>query len=95
MQWSLWDALPFKQQSVALPDNKEVALNHLSRLKRRLKTNSKYQNDYLTFLSNLIECDYAEKVPTEEVEMKNGISLTMVYTIQKKRQDKSSLWDIR
>jgi len=46
--------LPFKQESVALPDNKEVALNHLSRLKKRLKTDSKYWKDYLAFMSYLI-----------------------------------------
>ena len=35
-------------------------------------------------MSNLIECGHAEKVPTEEIEMKSGISPTMVYTILKK-----------
>ena len=64
--------LPFKQESVTLPNNEEVALNHLSRLKRRLKTDNKYQKDYLAFMSNLFECGHAERVPTEEVEMKNG-----------------------
>lgn len=63
---------PFKQETVALPDNKEVAFNRLSRLKRRLKTESKYRKDYLDFMSNLIECGHAERVPTEEGEMKNG-----------------------
>ena len=63
--------LPFKQESVTLPDNKEVALNHLSKLKRRLKTDSKYQKDYLGFMTNLIERGHAEKVPAEVV-MKNG-----------------------
>ena len=64
--------LPFKQESVALPDNKEVALNRLSKLKGRLKTDSKYRKDYLAFMSNLIECGHAESVPAEEVETKNG-----------------------
>ena len=41
--------LLFKRESVALPDNNEVhvAHNRLSRLKRRLKTDSKYWKDYL------------------------------------------------
>ena len=64
--------LPFKQESVALPDNKEVALNRLSRLKKKLKTDSKYRKDYLAFMSNLIECGHAERVPAEEAEMKSG-----------------------
>ena len=64
--------LPLKEESVALPDNKEVALNRLSKLKRMLKTDSKYRKDYLAFMSNLIECGHAERVPTEEVVMKNG-----------------------
>ena len=64
--------LPFKQESVALPNNKEVALNRLSRLKKKLKTDRKYRKDYLAFMSNLIECGHAERVPAEEAEMKNG-----------------------
>ena len=63
--------LPFKQESVALPGNKQVALNRLSRL-RKLRTDSKYRKDYLAFMSNLIECGHAERVPAEKAEMKNG-----------------------
>ena len=60
--------LPFKQETVALPDNKEVGLNRLSRLKRRLKTESKYRKDYLAFMSNLIECGHAERVSTKKLK---------------------------
>lgn len=64
--------LPFKQEPITLPDNKGVALNRLIKLKRRLKTDSKYRNDYLSFMNDLIARGHAEKVPPEEKAMKNG-----------------------
>ena len=67
--------LPFKQESVALPDIKEVVLHRLSgKLKRRLKTDSKYLG-LPEFMSNLIQCGHSERVPTEDVVMKNGHGL--------------------
>ena len=45
--------LPFKQESITLPENKEIALSRLSKLKRRLKTDSNYRKDYLSFMSDL------------------------------------------
>ncbi|XP_068674508.1 uncharacterized protein [Montipora foliosa] len=64
--------LPLKQESITLPDNKEIALIRLSKFKRRLKTDSKYRKDYLSFMSDLISRGYAEKVPAEERAIKNG-----------------------
>ena len=64
--------LPLKQESITLPDNKEIALIRLSKLKRRLKTDSKYRKDYLSFMNDLISRGYAEKVPAEERAIKNG-----------------------
>ena len=47
-------------------------MSHLSKLKRRLETDSKYRKDYLSFMSDLISRGYAEKVPAEESPIKNG-----------------------
>ena len=55
--------LPFKQELVKLPNNKEVALNRLSKLKRRLEHDSRYRRDYLMFMTEIINCGYAERVP--------------------------------
>jgi len=64
--------LPFKQESITLPDNKEIALSRLSKLTRRLNTDSNYRKDYLSFMSDLISPGYAEKVPAEERAIKKG-----------------------
>ena len=55
-----------------MPDNKEITLSHLSKLKRRLETDSKYRKDYLSFMNDLISRGYAEKVPAEQSTIKNG-----------------------
>lgn len=70
MRWSLWDAPPIQTKISCIAW--QVALNLLSKLKRRLKTNSKYRKDYLAFMSDLIEHGHAERGPAEEVVMKNG-----------------------
>lgn len=64
--------LPFKQELVKLPNNKEVALNRLSKLKRRLQHDSRYRKDYLLFMAEVIDRGYAERVPAEEIPLNNG-----------------------
>ena len=64
--------LPFKQESIMLPNKKEVALKRLNKLKGRLKSDSKYKADYLAFMSDIISRGCAEKVPVEDVLTKNG-----------------------
>ena len=64
--------LPFKQEPVKLPNNKEVALNRLSKLKGRLKHDSRYRKDYLAFMAEIIDRGYAEKVPAEDIPLNNN-----------------------
>ena len=64
--------LPFNQESIMLPNKKEVALKRLNKLKGRLKSDSKYKADYLAFMSDIISPGHAKKVPVEEVLTKNG-----------------------
>ena len=64
--------LPFKQDSVKLPNNKEVALSRLSKLKGRLKHDSCYQKDYLAFMAEIIDCGFAERVPAEDIPLNNS-----------------------
>jgi len=63
--------LPLKGELVTLPNNNELALNRLSKLKRRLMKDSRYRKDYVTYMKD-IGRGYAEKVPTEEASLKNG-----------------------
>ncbi|XP_067027926.1 uncharacterized protein [Acropora muricata] len=64
--------LPLKEDTLELPNNKELALSRLKRLRQRLKTDSKYRGHYQTFMEELIEKGHAEKVPAEELSLKNG-----------------------
>ena len=64
--------LPFKQESIMLPNKKEVALKRPNKLKGRLKSDSKYKADYLAFMNDIISRGHAEKVTVEEVLTTNG-----------------------
>ena len=64
--------LPFKQDPVKLPNNKEVALSRLGKLKGRLKHDSRYQKDYLAFMAEIIDRGYAERVPAEDIPLNNN-----------------------
>ena len=64
--------LPFKQEFLKLPNNKEVALNRLSKLKRRLQHDCRYRRDYLSFMAEIIQRGYAERVPVEDIHLNNG-----------------------
>ena len=55
-----------------LPNNKELALSRIKKLKERLKHDSTYRKDYQGFMSEIIEKGYAERVPPEERSLDNG-----------------------
>ena len=41
--------MPLNESSTSLPNNQEVTLRRLSQLKRRIKSDQKYKEDYTTF----------------------------------------------
>ena len=59
--------LPLKNNDAELPNNKELALSRLMRLKQRLKSDTQYRKDYVDFMQENIKNGFAEKVPKEEV----------------------------
>ena len=63
--------LPLKKNTV-LPNNKTMALKRLNGLKRKLCKGEQYQNDYKTFMNNLMEQNFAEKIPSEELNGEEG-----------------------
>ena len=63
--------LPLKKNTV-LPNNKTMALKRLNGLKRKLCKSEQYQNDYKTFMNNLMEQNFAEKIPSEELHGEEG-----------------------
>ena len=57
--------LPFKGNSPpSLPNNKRLATVHLQCLKRKLKANKKYYDQYKTFMEETINKGDAEPAPT-------------------------------
>lgn len=58
--------LPFKGDKVKLPNNRELALNRLNKLKKRLENDEDYRRDYLSCMKGVIDNRYAERVPTGE-----------------------------
>ncbi|XP_064629277.1 uncharacterized protein LOC135488566 [Lineus longissimus] len=54
--------LPFRESDVKLPSNWQQAMDRLLALRRKLKKSEDYCRDYTTFMNNLLEKGYAERV---------------------------------
>ena len=61
---------PLWNNDAELPNNKELALSHLMKLKQKLKSDTQYRKDYVDFMQENIKNGFAEKVPREEVSDK-------------------------
>ncbi|XP_065109942.1 uncharacterized protein [Paramisgurnus dabryanus] len=59
--------LPFKEERPALPNNIACAEHRLQCLKRRFKKDEQYFKDYRAFMTDIIACGDAEKVPDGEI----------------------------
>ena len=64
--------LPFRQERPVLPNNKPLALHRLRKLQTLLENNKRYREDYITFMNELIEKNYAERVPENELTNEDG-----------------------
>lgn len=58
--------LPFKADSIMMPNNQVVAEQCLLNLKRKFKRDPNYQREYTEFLSDVIHKGYAEVVKGTE-----------------------------
>ena len=64
--------LPFRKESPVMPNNKSIALHRLTKLRTRMETNKRYRDDHITFMNELIERNYAERVPENELANEDG-----------------------
>ncbi|KAK3741912.1 hypothetical protein QZH41_010034, partial [Actinostola sp. cb2023] len=64
--------LPLKENTINLPNNMQLALSRLVRLKGRLKSNERYRSHYQAFMNETIGKGYAERVPTAELSLDDG-----------------------
>lgn len=64
--------MPLKNKNVMMPNNKCVAEQRATNLKRKLAKNPSFHNDYKTFMSDLLSKGYAVEVPENERSRNNG-----------------------
>ena len=58
--------LPLKTQNLELPNSKEIALNRLMKLKRKLTSDDRFRKEYNQFIQDIISSGYAERVPVDK-----------------------------
>ena len=58
--------LPFKDPYPMMPNNREIAMNRLMQLKRKLQHNEKFRLDYERFMAEIIDSGYAEEIPEND-----------------------------
>lgn len=59
--------LPFKQETVKMPNNRCVAEQRAASLKNKLKKKPVFLEDYKAFMKSLFEKGYAEEIPPEQL----------------------------
>ena len=64
--------LPFRNENVCMPNNYDQARYRLEKLKQRLVKNEDYFVRYNTFMKDMIEHNYAEQIPNDEVQTDRG-----------------------
>ena len=64
--------LPFKSSSPYLENNKSLAIHCLRQLKRKLKSDSLYANDYNALMQDIIPKGNDERVPVSELFPSDG-----------------------
>ena len=64
--------LPLHDDMLSLPNNKSLTLPRLHKLGQRFDNDMKYQDNYTTFMNDIIAKGYAEKVPKEEASNHHG-----------------------
>ena len=60
-------ALPWRRPSACLPNNRALAEHWLKLLKRRLSKDLELLQKYSAFIDNLLDKDYAAKVPNQHL----------------------------
>lgn len=55
-----------------MPNNRRIAEQHLLSLKRKFKTSEQYRQEYVKFVNEILERNYAEEVPLEELATSEG-----------------------
>lgn len=65
-------ALPFASDEICLPFNRRQVAGRLESTKKKLKKDDALFQEYKTFMEMMLKKEYAEKVPSEELEGEKG-----------------------
>ena len=57
--------LPFRKAKIILPNNRKMAEQRLQSLKRKINKDQQYKQEYVAFLNDIFENNYAGEVPPE------------------------------
>ena len=64
--------LPLKSDNIKLPNNKDMAMHRVMKLKAKFLRDRKYHQEYKDFMKDLIDKGYAETVPTKDLQRADG-----------------------
>ena len=64
--------LPLKDPDFSFQNNRSAVLQRLNSLRRRMLVDSRFREDYQRFMAEMIENGYAEKIPKDELNGKEG-----------------------
>ena len=64
--------MPFCDENIKLPNNRECVLKRLKGLERKFKGNSKFTGDYIQFMQKIIDKGYAEILPDSDMDRQDG-----------------------
>ncbi|XP_022335109.2 uncharacterized protein LOC111131734 [Crassostrea virginica] len=64
--------LPFRDNSVNLPNNMIQGQQRLESLKKKMMKNHQFRSDYIKFMNKLFESDFAEPVPEMQLQRDDG-----------------------
>ncbi|KAK3086822.1 hypothetical protein FSP39_023974 [Pinctada imbricata] len=64
--------LPFRDQSVRLPNNVQQGVQRLGSLKRKFQKSERFKTDYVNFMNKLFDKGYAEIIPKDHIDRNDG-----------------------
>ena len=64
--------LPLKDPTLKFPNNRQVAEQRLTGLKKRLNRDPPFRHNYETFMSDMLKKGFAEPVPEKELLLDDG-----------------------
>lgn len=78
--------LPFRRANVSMPNNHQMAEQCLQSLKRKMKMDQQYKQEYFTFLNDIFENNYAEEVPHTDTVSRTSLVHTTPWGVPHQKE---------